>query len=130
LQQQKKARLQQKARAKNTNTFFQQKQNEDGHPMKLCTCEPLEKRFVYCPPGYCGVNSAGGKHCCACHLKPCVAEECREETNDFFFNLQIAERKPNLVASPRKDARFLAQEILQSHQETSPEEAQTTPVHC
>jgi hypothetical protein len=100
LKQQKKARLQQKASAKNTNNFFQQKQNEDGYPMKLCTYEPLEKRFVYRPPGY-GVNSAGGKHCCDCHLKPCVAEEYRDETSDFFFNLQIVENKPDLVAQEK-----------------------------
>ena len=97
LQQQRKARKQQKTAAKN---FFQQKQNEDGYPMKLCTYEPLEQRFVYRPPGY-GVNNPEGKHCCSCHLKPCVAEEYCDETNDFFFNLQIAERKPDLVAQEK-----------------------------
>jgi hypothetical protein len=97
LQQHKKARKQQKA---NFQNFFQQKQNEDGYPMKLCTYEPLEKRFVYRPPGY-GVNNTRGKHCCSCHLKPCVADEYREETDEFFFDLQITERKPDLVAQEK-----------------------------
>lgn len=100
LQQQKKARLQQKAGANNTNNFFQQKQNEDGYPMKLCAWEPLEQRHVYRPPGY-GVNSTGGKHCCDCHLKPCVVKEYGEETDEFFFDLQINERKPDLVAQEK-----------------------------
>jgi len=76
-------------------------QNEDGYPMKLCTYEPKENRFVYRPPGYGDDNQNKLPHCCSCHLKPCVAEEYRDETDELFFHLQIEEEKPDLVAQEK-----------------------------
>lgn len=77
--------------------FFQTKVNEDGYPMGLCEYEPMERRHVYRPPGY-GENKHNrwfheGAHCSTCHLKPCITFEYFQETDEFFFDQNIAKEK-------------------------------------
>lgn len=81
--------------------FFQQKENDDGYPMKFCAYEPLEERFVYRPPGYGVGGRQTPRHCCSCHLKPCVVDEYRSETNECFFDLQITKKTPGWQAQEK-----------------------------
>jgi hypothetical protein len=83
------------------NNFFKQKENEDGYPMKLCAFEPSENRFVYRPPGYGAGDTRNNAHCLSCHLKPCVVEEYRSETDDCFFDFQITKETPDLEAQEK-----------------------------
>lgn len=72
---------------KKIRTFFKQKENEDGYPLKHCTYEPSEKRQVYRPPGYGDNMDQKLPHCCDCHLKPCVATVFYDESEAFLTDL-------------------------------------------
>ena len=79
--------------------YFNDKENEDGYPMKFCTFEPKEARFVYRPPGYPKPeHQYKAEHCCSCHLKPCITEVHGLDAQDHMNELHL-EKKKTLLAS-------------------------------